>query len=153
MGKISYADFGRLRLSSFFPVGTEIAPLEDWEFMDCSWVGEAIGFTEFLRLWNDPKVTRSISIDFTEIPASAAEAILIELALPLRSGMNSTEVSANLDAEVCSTSVFDPRRFTHDFVWGSDDPFEISCTFEDTVGLVYLVIMRPDYLTVTQDPS
>src|SRR6516165_5206795 len=98
MDLIPYERFGKLRLSQFFPdrkvvndpkdrgkgkrfVQNDITELEDWEFMDRVWVGEAIGFTEWLRLQDDPKVLRSISLHLAELPKSVAEAVFQTIGL------------------------------------------------------------------------
>lgn len=52
---ITPADFGRLRLKEFLPVA-ELHQLADWHFMEDVWLGEALGFTEFLRLEREPEV-------------------------------------------------------------------------------------------------
>jgi hypothetical protein len=72
---ISHARFGALRLAQFLP-DAEIAELENWEFMYHVWLGEAVGFSEWLRLENDPGVLRSLAIDFTDFPEHAAAEVL-----------------------------------------------------------------------------
>ena len=36
--------------------------------MDQMWVGEAVGFSEWLRLRDKPETLRSLAIDFAEFP-------------------------------------------------------------------------------------
>ena len=83
---IAHAQFGELRLAQFRR-DTEIVQLADWEFMDALWVGEAIGFSEWLRLKSDPESLRSLSIDFTEFPTDATAAVLQAIDLPFRVGI------------------------------------------------------------------
>jgi hypothetical protein len=85
---ISHARFGKLRLAEFRP-DAEIAELDNWEFMDRIWVGEAIGFSEWLRLKNKPETLRSLAIDFSEFPGQAAADVLRAIDLPVRAGMKS----------------------------------------------------------------
>ena len=65
---IPYTVFGRLRLADFLPTSAEVETLTDWEYMDDVWVGDAFGFTEFLRLDEDPDVDRSVALDLAELP-------------------------------------------------------------------------------------
>ena len=58
---ISHSHFGRLRLADFRPE-EGVAALENWEFMDQMWVGEAVGFSEWLRLEDEPDTLRSLAI-------------------------------------------------------------------------------------------
>jgi hypothetical protein len=59
---ISHDRFGALRLAHFLP-DAQIAELRDWEFMEHLWSGEAIGFSEWLRLENEPDVLRSLAYE------------------------------------------------------------------------------------------
>lgn len=58
---VSHAEFGWLRLADYVST-QEIVQLVDWEYLDHDWVGEAIGFTEWLRLESEPEVLRSIAL-------------------------------------------------------------------------------------------
>ena len=88
---IPYSEFASLRLSQFRP-DTEITPLEDWEYEDRTWVGEAIGFSEWLRPADSPEVLGSLAIDFDEFPAPAAERVLQAIGLSVRPGMTIDEL-------------------------------------------------------------
>jgi len=50
---ITHSDFKKLRLNQFFS-DLEPTKLENWEFMGNIWVGEAIGFSEWLCLEQTP---------------------------------------------------------------------------------------------------
>ena len=63
---ISHAQFGKLRLARFCP-DAAIVELDEWEFMDQVWVGESIGFSEWLRLKSEPETLRSLANDFSEV--------------------------------------------------------------------------------------
>src|SRR3954468_5257468 len=106
---ISYARFGMLRLARFRP-DTEITELANWEFMDALWVGEAIGFSEWLRLESEPDVLRSLAIDFNEFPAAAAPAVLRAIELPSGAGMRLEELRAALGDPI------EEQRFVKDRV-------------------------------------
>jgi hypothetical protein len=139
---ISHACFGALTLAQFLP-DAEIAELENWEFMDRLWLGEAIGFSEWLRLENDPGVLRSLAIDFTGFPERAAAEVLRTTELPVRRGMKRDEICEVLGEptnEVRLPKVKD--RVTYQFVVGPPR-YDVSCTVRNDGGLSYLVVMAP----------
>ena len=72
---IPYNDFGRLRLATFL-ADADLAPLKGWEFQDHMWLGEALGFSEWLRLEDDPDVLRSLAIDFSGFPPKETQSVL-----------------------------------------------------------------------------
>jgi hypothetical protein len=138
---ISYKEFGKLRLAQFRP-DDEIEDLDEWEFMDDIWVGEAIGFSEWLRLESDPDVLRSVAIDFGEFPADVAEAALQAIGLPVRAGMPAEELRAVL-GEPVEEQRFAKDRVTYEFVAAGPPSYNVSCTVLKEGGLSYLVMMRP----------
>ena len=138
---ISYARFGKLRLAQFRP-DTEITELADWEFMDALWVGEAVGFSEWLRLESEPEVLRSLSIDFREFPAAAASDVLRAIELPIRAGMRLEELRAAL-GEPIEEQRFAKDRASYEFVLAKSPRYNVSCTVLNEGGLTYLVVMRP----------
>jgi hypothetical protein len=77
MELIPYDEFARLRLAQFYPDASELVPLENWEFMGGVWVGEADGFTEFLRPEDRPNELGSIEIDLSAIAEDIGNAIRI----------------------------------------------------------------------------
>lgn len=83
---ISHEEFAVLRLAQFLPA-EEIQTLNDWEFLDRIWIGEARGFSEWLRLADEPDVLRSLSLDFDEFPAACTHRVLGTIGLPVRAGM------------------------------------------------------------------
>ena len=56
---IPQKEFGKLRLKQFVPE-EEITKLKDWKFEGHLWRGEALGFSEWLRLNSDLKVRKSL---------------------------------------------------------------------------------------------
>lgn len=138
---ISYARFGKLRLAQFRP-DAEITELTDWEYMDTVWVGEAAGFSEWLRLKAEPSVLRSLSIDFSEFPEAAAAAVLQAIDLPVRAGMRSEQLRAVL-GEPAEELRFAEDRVTYEFMVTGPPRYKVSCTVLSEGGLSYLVVVRP----------
>lgn len=137
---ISYAQFGKLRLSDFLPLES-ISPLADWEFMEHLWMGEACGFSEWLRLESDPEVLRSLAIDFNSFPAKSAAKVLKAIDLPLSKGMTIDELRKTL-GEPYEKLVFAKDRATSEFRT-TRPKYNLSCTVLNDGGLVYLVVMAP----------
>lgn len=138
---ISHARFGKLRLIQFRP-DAEIAELAGWEFMDALWVGEAVGFSEWLRLESDPEVLRSLAIDFAEFPEAAASAVLQAIDLPVRRAMTAKKLRAVL-GEPVEEHRFVADRVTYEFALAGPPRYNVSCTVLKRGGLSYLVVMRP----------
>jgi hypothetical protein len=138
---ISYARFGKLRLAQFRP-DAEIAELAGWEFMDTTWVGEAVGFSEWLRPESEPEVLRSLALDFAEFPPGAAAAVLRAIDLPLRAGMQVGELRAVM-GEPVEEHRFVADRVTCEFVVAGPPRYNVSCTVLNDGGLSYLVVMCP----------
>lgn len=144
---LSYEEFGRLRLVQFVEPES-VVQLRNWEFMDRIWVGEAVGFTEWLRLEDDPDVVRSVSIHLVELDSAAVEAIFARLGLPLWRGMSLSEIEILLGQPVHNERyVADRQSFL--FRHGHDWPYDVNCTVHNEEGLIYVVIMAPagTYLT------
>jgi hypothetical protein len=55
MELIPHDQFGRLRLIDFMPDAAEVVELEDWEYLDRLWLGEATGFTDGCDLLKTPR--------------------------------------------------------------------------------------------------
>ena len=137
---IAHAKFGKLRLAQFCP-DADIAELSRWEFMDAIWVGEAVGFSEWLRLESAPAVLRSLAIDFAEFPAVAAAAVLQAIDLPVRAGMSIRELRAML-GEPVEEHRFVADRVTCEFAAPGPSRYRVSCTVLNDGGLSYLIVMR-----------
>jgi hypothetical protein len=138
---ISHADFGRLRLSQFLPEAG-LAELEGWEFQNHIWVGEALGFSEWLRLEGDPAVLRSLSIDFAQFPKDAADSALRAIQLPVRAGMSLADLERLLGPRV-SERRFVPTALSCDYFTPDPARYRVSCNVEKDGGLSYLVVMVP----------
>jgi len=140
---ISHIQFGKLRLALFRP-DEKITHLAGWEFMDAMWVGEAIGFSEWLRLESDPEVLRSLALDFAEFPPDAAASVLRAIELPVRAGMQVGELRAVL-GEPVKQHRFVPDRVSYEYVVAGPPTYNVSCTVLNDGGLSYLVVMCPNY--------
>ena len=138
---ISHTRFGKLRLAQFRP-DADIVGLAGWEFMDELWVGEAIGFSEWLRLESDPEVLRSLALDFAEFPPDATAAVLRAIDIPIRPGMQAEELRAVL-GEPVEEHRFVADRVSYEFVAAGPPRYNVSCTVLNNGGLSYLVVMRP----------
>jgi hypothetical protein len=141
---ISWDAFGRLRLSQFV-AAKRIRPLEDWDFMERIWVGEAAGFSEWLRLADDPEVLRSLALDLANLEGDAVAAVLERLGLPLRHAMTRDEVVRIL-GEPTKVESF-PRAKDRETLIYAPTPsgrYHLSCTVQQAAGLTYLVVMRDD---------
>jgi hypothetical protein len=136
---ISHEQFGRLRLAQFLP-DTELTGLEDWEYDDRMWVGEALGFSEWLRPVEEPEVLRSLAINFPRFPASAVSRVLAAIDLPIRVGMNIDELRSLL-GEPAETHRFADDRVSYEFRTAGPQPYKVSCTVLNEGGLSYLVVM------------
>jgi hypothetical protein len=138
---ISHARFGKLRLAQFRP-DAEIAELDNWEFMDHLWLGEAVGFSEWLRLEKKPKTLRSLAIDFGEFPAAAAAEVLRTIDLPVHAGMKLGEL-CELLGEPVKEHRFVKDRVSYEFVFRGPPKYDVWCTVLNKGGLTYLVVMVP----------
>jgi hypothetical protein len=139
---ISHSQFGKLRLAQFLPDREQIATLEGWEFMDRRWVGEALGFSEWLRLEREPKVLRSLAIDFATFPKRAAAAVLQAIDLPVRAGMGSSDLQA-LFGKPSKELRFVKDRVSYEFTVPGSPQYDVSCTVLNDGGLSYLVVTTP----------
>jgi len=138
---IPYDQFARLRLARFLPAA-DLAELDNWEFEEHLWVGEALGFSEWLRLEDDPDVLRSLAIDFAEFPAPAAESVLRAIQLPVRAGMSLRELDDLLGGRIAEHRFVDDR-VSCDYFTPEPHCYRISCTVLNDGGLSYLVVMVP----------
>jgi len=138
---ISYKRFGELRLADFLPA-KRIRLVEDWEFEGRVWVGEAAGFSEWLRLSDDPEVLRALTIDFETFPVRTAARVLAEVGLTVRKGMTLAKLEAVLGS-IRESSRFAADRETYEFRTKGRQPYEVSCTVLDEGGLTYLGVKVP----------
>lgn len=120
------------------PTG-EVVRLENWEFQGRTWVGEAVGFTEWLCLEDDPAVLRSLSLDLLSLPEDVGRAMLSRLELPLAQGMTMQELEGLLGRPI-SSAHFVAARASSRFRTAGSEAFDIDCTVSDEAGLIYVVV-------------
>src|SRR5262249_511840 len=121
---ISHTRFGKLRLVQFRP-DAEIAQLQDWEFKGHRWVGEPVGFSEWLRLENKSDTLRSLAIDFSEFPKQAALEVLRAIDLPVKAGMKFQDL-CELLGEPVKEHRFVKDRVSFDFALSGPPKYNIN---------------------------
>jgi hypothetical protein len=114
--------------------------LSAWEFMGQAWVGEAVGFPQWLMPEDSPNSLGSISLDLVDLPESASETILTRLGLALRRGMSALEAEAVLCTCLYTTRFVEDRP-SHDFEVGAIDRYSVTCTIHQDDGLIHVVVM------------
>jgi hypothetical protein len=127
-----------MRMVSFADPNT-IVPLEHWEFRGETWVGEAFGFSEWLRPRSRPDELHAMSLDLTDCPFGVQA--LRKLGLSLWLGASLQEVIAQL-GQPDSVEQFIPGRHTFSFR-RLCAPFEVSCTISEKGGLLYVSVFLP----------
>jgi hypothetical protein len=123
-----------MRLRDF---ASDVVELDDWEFMGRVWLGEAIGFSEWLRPVDDPEQLGSLALDLCDLPPELIEHVLGRLQLPLSRGMDLAQIRGHLGNPV-GTQKFASDRRSFDF---KCDGYLIGCTVHDADGLIYIVVM------------
>lgn len=118
-------------------LAADVDDLDDWEFMGRMWVGEAIGFSEWLRPDDDPAQLGSLALALRDLPPELSERVLGHLQLPLSRGMDLAQIRGQLGDPV-GTQRFVSDRRNFDFKFAG---YSISCTVHDADGLVYIVVM------------
>ena len=131
-------EFRQLRLKPFVP-SWSVVELENWQFMGESWVGEALGFSEWLRLESNPDALGSLAIDFSTFPPDAARAVFERIGLPLHGGMTVQEVEGVLGKRL-SAQRHVKGRISLSFLAGRESEYSLSCTILAEGGLVFVVI-------------
>lgn len=104
-------------------------------------IGEAIGFTEWLRLVREPDITQSISLDLDELPTEIYENVFDVLGLPLDLGMYEDKLESLIGTAVEEESYADDRKSLV-YLVRMDEKFYISSTIKHEGGLIYFVIMN-----------
>ena len=134
---IDYDTFAGLRLSQFANP-EEIRELSYWEFMEELWIGEAVGFTEWLRRKTAPDRLGALSLDLRDFPRSSEVLELLEL--PLSRGMELDAAIRVLGKPIRSIEWSSDRR-SYEFLYPRDRPYFLDCTFTDGEGLHHVVVM------------
>jgi hypothetical protein len=140
---LPYSEFGRMRLGSFVPPGTEIVEQSYFEWMGGLWLHEGIGFTWFGRLMAQSDQTAGLEVFFEELDEASIDRILRFLRLPLNPGMKPEKLH-ELFGWPSTTNVFTSDRKTYNFDIGHGDQYQVGCTVQDEGGLVHLSVIRSD---------
>lgn len=140
---ITHRELAPLRLKDFLPQTDRIEQVDGWEFLEEVWLGEVYGFTEWLRLREDPQVLRSVSLDLADLDQEVADRILATLQLPLEYGMEPEEVDQVLGVPAGQVQPV-PSRITYEYLAGDRDKYYISATIDRLDGLVYLVVIAKE---------
>ena len=88
---IPFAEFAQLRLTEFLGAHPalldKVAHMEGgWEFMGGMWLGEGLGFTDFLRLEAMPEELGCLSLSLAELPEEVSAAIFARLSYRCAAG-------------------------------------------------------------------
>lgn len=167
MRLISYSKFAELRLADFLPEypvtdstddpgkanrfkGDQIVLTDRWAYRERTWVGELLGFTQFLRLKRDPDVLRCISIDFEPISLRIAKKIISILGVAVRNHMTRKDLIFSL-GQPRKIETFVPDRKSYEWVVGKPDSYHLSATVHESNGLIYFEMLRADYLYVPKE--
>jgi hypothetical protein len=140
MELISHDQFGRLRLADFAPDGTKVIELEDWEYLNRLWIGEAIGFTEWLRDVERPDVLGALSLALSTLPDETSQRVLAVLHLPLSRGMSYRQV-VEVMGEPTRSHQYVSNQTTFDFQCGNEWQYEVGCTIRDKEGLIHITVV------------
>jgi hypothetical protein len=108
------------------------------------WVGEADGFTAFLRPESSPDALGSIELDLLELPTDLGARLLAAIRLPLQFGMSLAQVQDVIGKPV-NTHHFVPDRTSFDFVVGTRWPYQVGCTIHESKGLIHVGVIRRDF--------
>lgn len=127
-------------MGQFVP-DSDITPLDNWHFMGDQWLGESIGFSEWLRREKSPDFLGSLALDLAAFPHEACNRVFETLNLPLQEGMSLNELERVLGRSTDVTK-FVADRLTYHF--RIDSPaYDLTCTVKNESGLIYVVVMMP----------
>ena len=147
MELISYDDFGRFDISRFAQPGRGVVQQDGYEWRGGVWTSEAVGAcTCVCRHESTPDVVGGLEVDFRDLPERDTLALFGVLHLPLRPGMSLQEVQAVLGEPRERVDFIEDRR-GYGFDVGSRYPYEVGCIIRDSVGLIYVSVIRKDVLS------
>lgn len=140
MELIPHEVFGRLRLADFAPRPKDVVALEGWEFLERSWVGEAVGFTEWLRPVEEPDVLGALSLHLADLPVEVSRNVFDVLRLPLARGIGYDEVVSEL-GKPANSHEFMSGQASYEFRCGARWPYLVDCTIRDRGGVSYVTVV------------
>ncbi len=133
---ISKLEFGKLRLSQFID-RDQIDELDQWEYMGRLNIGEAHGFSEWIRTIERPDFLWCLSLDLPTFPCP--DKVLERLDVPLSAGANEDSVRLALGDPLEDTTLRPDRR-SYRFGFPASEPYCIDCTFDLSGELKYLIV-------------
>lgn len=147
MELIPYQQFGKLRISHFYPKGTQLF-LDESDSTECA-IGraatEGLAFTYFAWRANEPGMTAEVALDFRqECPPEAGIRILEAIRLPLRPGMSLHEIQQILGSPEVAQLSSEEQGFVR-FVCGERWPYFVGCHLKKGQGMTGIIIFRKDY--------
>jgi hypothetical protein len=104
------------------------------------WLGEAIGFSEWLRLERDPNTLRSLAFDLVGFPNESRQCVLDKVDLPLMRGMSLQDI-VEVPGNPIEVDEYISDRKTYTYGFQNEVTYKLSCTILNEGGLIYLVIM------------
>jgi hypothetical protein len=145
-----FTEFAQLRLTEFLGAHPallgKVAHMNGgWEFMGGAWLGEGLGFTDFLCLETMPEELGCLSLSLADLPEEVSAAVFARLGLPLRRRMTCAEIDAHLGLPE-RQYLFVADRKSFDYTVGSEWPYHVGCTVHDRDGLIHVVVARKDVL-------
>lgn len=144
MDLITYQHFQTIRLKHFY-TGPDYLEVENYDYLGERWIGELFGFNTFLRPYDDPEATRSISLDFTKQDGEMANKVLTTIGLPVNQSFREPDLT-NLFGEPHKKIRLAKDTVTLDYFIGKEYPYYISCTLHHQGGIMYLDIMNDSKL-------
>ena len=136
---IEHDEFQKLRLGHFFP-SDRVVELENWEFDNRLWIGDAIQFSEWLRPAYRPNKTEYISLDFAGLPRSETDVVVSTLGMEIRAGMSFEEI-AEIFGIPENRSSFTDDRVTLNYKINAAEPYRLSFTLLHDGGLTCFGMM------------
>lgn len=139
MELISQEKFEALRLFNFVQNYTT---RKNWEYMGALWIGEAVGFTEWLRPVSEPKKTQSISIDLEGLNEETVWKVFEFLGLELEKGMTEEEIKTDFGHHFEQENLQIDRRTLNYIIGSGNNEYYLSLTITNETGLVYVNLMN-----------
>jgi hypothetical protein len=147
MELISYEEFGKFDIRPFAKNDVGVVEQNGVEWRGGIWTSESVGAcTCICRHESMPDVVGGLEIDFSDLSETDTLTFFNALRLPLRPGMSLQEVQAVLGEPKERVDFIEDRR-GYGFYVGSHNPYEVGCIIRDSVGLVYVSVIRKDVLS------
>jgi hypothetical protein len=144
MELIDYDEFGRFDIGRFAQPGRGVIHQDDITWRGGVWACDAVGAATCVFLHESmPDVVGGLEIDFRDLSERDTLAFFDALHLPLRPGMSLQQVQTVLGEPTQRVDFIEDRR-GYGFEVGSRYPYEVGCIIRDSVGLIYVSVIRKD---------